>query len=133
FSVLMEAYLTEQPQEFVSGYAKNIRNPQDAKDDMSRMENLIYNETPLTDQKKLLDQYLSKEPAQAVELIKKDKAFQLYADMADTYNRQVAAKLNPIQERINQLQRTYMKAQMEVMKEKKFYPDANSTLRLTYG
>lgn len=133
FSVLMEAYLSEQPQEFVSGYAKNIRNPQDAKDDMSRMENLIYNETPLTDQKKLLDQYLSKEPAQAVELIKKDKAFQLYADMADTYNRQVAAKLNPIQERINQLQRTYMKAQMEVMKEKKFYPDANSTLRLTYG
>ena len=31
------------------------------------------------------------------------------------------------------LQRTYMQAQMEVMKEKKFYPDANSTMRVTYG
>lgn len=26
-----------------------------------------------------------------------------------------------------------MQAQMEVMKEKRFYPDANSTLRVTYG
>jgi hypothetical protein len=26
-----------------------------------------------------------------------------------------------------------MEAQMEVFKEKRFYPDANSTLRLTYG
>ena len=40
------------------------------------------------------------------------------------------AKLNEIQNRINKLQRTYMQAQMEVMKEKKFYPDANSTLRV---
>ena len=28
---------------------------------------------------------------------------------------------------------TYMQAQMEVFKEKAFYPDANSTLRVTYG
>ena len=31
------------------------------------------------------------------------------------------------------MQRQYMAAQMEVFKEKKFFPDANSTLRLTYG
>ena len=57
----------------------------------------------------------------------------LYTDMVDTYNRNVAGKLNEMQNRINKLQRTYMQAQMEVMKEKKFYPDANSTLRVTYG
>ena len=38
-----------------------------------------------------------------------------------------------MQARINQLQRTYMQAQIEVFKEKAFYPDANSTLRITYG
>jgi hypothetical protein len=53
--------------------------------------------------------------------------------MLAAYNKNVALKLNEIQGRINKLQRTYMRAQMEVMKEKKFYPDANSTLRLTYG
>jgi len=45
----------------------------------------------------------------------------------------VAEKLNVAQGRVNQLNRVYMQAQMEVMKENKFYPDANSTLRVTYG
>jgi hypothetical protein len=31
------------------------------------------------------------------------------------------------------MQRQYMAAQMEVFTEKRFFPDANSTLRLTYG
>ena len=53
--------------------------------------------------------------------------------MVKTYQTEVQGKLNEIQSRINKLQRTYMQAQMEVMKEKKFYPDANSTLRVTYG
>lgn len=34
---------------------------------------------------------------------------------------------------IMRLQRVYMQAQMEVMDNKRFYPDANSTLRITYG
>ena len=41
--------------------------------------------------------------------------------------------IHEIQNRISGLQRTYMQAQMEVFKEKRFYPDANSTMRITYG
>jgi len=134
FAVLIEMYLKDQPAEFVSVYARNARHPQDKKDEgTGLMENLFYTESPLPFKEKLYAGYLSKEPLQAVELIKNDKAVRLYQDMAATYNNNVAAKLNPIQSRISQLQREYMKAQMEVMKEKKFYPDANSTLRVTYG
>ena len=134
FATLMEMYLKDQPAEFVSMYARNLRNPQDKKDEgIALMENLLYSESPLSQKEKLFADYLSKDPKQAVDLIKSDKAVQLYLDMVNTYNNNVAAKLNPIQNRINQLQRDYMKAQMEVMKEKKFYPDANSTLRVTYG
>lgn len=57
----------------------------------------------------------------------------LYVDILKTYQVKVQPKLNELQNTINNLQRTYMQAQMEVMKEKKFYPDANSTLRVTYG
>ena len=134
FATLMEMYLKDQPAEFVSIYARNLRNPQDKKDGgIALMENLLYSESPLSQKEKLFADYLSKDPKQATDLIKSDKAVQLYLDMVNTYNNNVAAKLNPIQNRINQLQRDYMKAQMEVMKEKKFYPDANSTLRLNYG
>ncbi|MCP2802676.1 S46 family peptidase, partial [Salmonella enterica subsp. enterica serovar Typhimurium] len=34
---------------------------------------------------------------------------------------------------INELQKLYIKGQQEVFKDKKFYPDANSTLRVAYG
>ena len=112
----------------------NLRNPQDKKDEgTGMMENMLYTESLLPNKEKLYKDYLSKDPKQAIELISNDKAVRLYFDMVNTYNTKVTARLNPIQNRINQLQRTYMQAQMEVMKEKRFYPDANSTLRLTYG
>ncbi|MGZ8541928.1 MAG: S46 family peptidase, partial [Chitinophagaceae bacterium] len=134
FSALMEMYLKDQPAEFISLNARNLRSPKDKKDEgIGMMETILYTESPLPYKEKLFVAYLSKDPKQAVDLIKGDKAVRLYLDMVDTYNNSVAAKLNPVQTRINQLQRDYMKAQMEVMKEKKFYPDANSTLRITYG
>ncbi|MGZ5219238.1 MAG: S46 family peptidase [Chitinophagaceae bacterium] len=134
FSALMEMYLKDQPAEFISLYARNLRSPKDKKDEgIGMMETMLYTESPLPYKEKLFVAYLSKDPKQAVDLIKGDKAVRLYLDMVDTYNNSVAAKLNPVQTHINQLQRDYMKAQMEVMKEKKFYPDANSTLRVTYG
>ena len=50
-----------------------------------------------------------------------------------TNAQKVTPKLNEYQNVINQLQRTYMQAQMDVFTKRVFYPDANSTLRLTYG
>jgi hypothetical protein len=66
-------------------------------------------------------------------IIEKDSLYRLYIDISNTYAQQVSPLYNKNQSAINQLQRTYLKAQMEVFKEKKFYPDANSTLRVTYG
>lgn len=134
FASLMEMYIKDQPADYVSMYARNLRYPQDKKDEgIAMMENNIYEGSPLPNKERLYKEYLDKDPKQALELISNDKAVRLYLDMVNTYNNTVASKLNPVQNRINQLQRVYMQAQMEVMKEKKFYPDANSTLRVTYG
>ncbi len=134
FSTLMEMYFKDQPSEFVSGYAKNLRYPQDKTDEgIQAMEKIFYTDNPLPFKEKLYRDYLDKSPKEAIALIQNDKTFQLYMDMVKTYNNGVVSKLNPIQTKINQLQRTYMQAQMMVMKERKFYPDANSTLRVTYG
>lgn len=47
------------------------------------------------------------------------------------------AKVTPTylanQEKISKLMRSYMKGQMDVFTDKKIFPDANSTLRVTYG
>lgn len=92
---------------------------------------LMYDSTQFDDGQKTLS-LLSQDPDALLEKMNKDVAYMLYKEMTDTYA-EVSKKLTTIQNRINQLQRAYMQAQMEVFKEKTFYPDANSTLRVTYG
>ncbi len=53
--------------------------------------------------------------------------------MADVFLKDVNPKYEEINMRITALQRTYMKAQLELNKDSRIFPDANSTLRVTYG
>jgi len=70
---------------------------------------------------------------EVMEKLHADPAFQLVSAMTDSYVKQVAPKYDEINLRIVGLQRTYMKAQMELNEGRKLFPDANSTLRVTYG
>ena len=65
--------------------------------------------------------------------ILKDPAFQL-SQSIDELNRSVIRPgLSRGADRIPELNRLYMKAQMEMQPDKVFYPDANFTMRVTYG
>ena len=65
--------------------------------------------------------------------IKADPAYEMY----DAYNQWYRKDLQPTVSRLGQeislANRRYMKAQMEFQPEKTFYPDANRTLRVSYG
>ncbi|MGN6491831.1 MAG: S46 family peptidase [Agriterribacter sp.] len=76
---------------------------------------------------------IDKPMAEAVSLLKSDPLIQLASEMGKLYAENNVDAVNEWQVKINRLQQVYMKAQMEVFREKKFYPDANSTLRVTYG
>ena len=76
---------------------------------------------------------MNESPAPVVERLKADPAYIFFKSMQDAYVANVQPKLQELQPQITLLQRQYMAAQMEVFKEKRFFPDANSTLRLTYG
>lgn len=51
----------------------------------------------------------------------------------DFYRNEVFPPVNEINNRLIPLNRQYMQAQREVFNEKTFYPDANQTLRVTFG
>lgn len=76
---------------------------------------------------------LSLEPAKAISAIKSDPVYALASEWADFYNKEIATPYNNIRKEIDLKLEKYTKAQMEVFTEKRFYPDANSTLRVTYG
>jgi hypothetical protein len=125
FEALMPLYAEGQPAAYVAAAAAK-------RDDYAAWAADLYKRSMLDDGAKLLEA-LDKNADEVLAQYSSDPIYAVYADMANLYGSTVMPRLNEIQDRINELQRTYMKAQMEVMKEKKFYPDANSTLRVTYG
>ncbi len=75
----------------------------------------------------------AEQPIKIVETLRKDPALMFWKTLNDAYTSNIQPKIQELQPQINLLQRQYMAAQMDVFKEKRFFPDANSTLRLTYG
>ncbi|MCB0664067.1 MAG: S46 family peptidase, partial [Saprospiraceae bacterium] len=92
----------------------------------------VYNYSILLDSSNLFA--LFKAPAKDIEIIlNQDVGFKLGKGFLDNYKDNVSPKYNELNDQIDQLKRNYMQAQMEVFPEKKFWPDANSTLRVAYG
>ena len=71
-------------------------------------------------------------PDQAIAAIQNDPLIQLSARLKAAYDQQVAEPYGQINNEIADLQRKYMKARILLLPGN-YYPDANSTLRVTYG
>lgn len=130
FETLLAMYIKDQDEKYQSPILRKWLAENN--NDMAKLAASVYSETILDEKEKLMA-LLEKPMTEVVDFIKNEKWVGLIIDMVNTYSNKVTKNLNEIQARINKLNRTYMQAQMEVMKEKKFYPDANSTLRVTFG
>jgi Peptidase S46 len=64
--------------------------------------------------------------------LEKDPIFRLSASIYEKYTKDVIPQMQKFNLKIDSLQRFYMAGQME-MGKRRFYPDANSTLRIAYG
>jgi len=100
--------------------------------DMQSMAQDLYSKSPFANREKAMA-LLAQDAKTVSETIKADAMYQL----ANEWNEIIKTRVNPSFEKnkrqIDSLQSIYMKAQMELFPEKKFFPDANSTLRVTYG
>jgi hypothetical protein len=131
FEVLMEMYMKDQEDKYISMKLKEMVRHEGG-NSMANLAIIIYGADKFSNKSYVME-LLKKPAAESIQTLKTADPIALYNDMLKTYQTEVQGKLNEIQGRINKLQRNYMQAQMEVMKERKFYPDANSTLRVTYG
>lgn len=130
FETLMELYVSKQEPVYVSSSVKQLLDS--LHQSYMSAADYIYSSSNFTSLEKV-KQILEASAPEVISKIKEDVVFKLYSDVVKTYSTNVSPKLNEIQARINKLQRSYMQAQLEVFSEKNFYPDANSTLRVTYG
>lgn len=63
----------------------------------------------------------------------KDPIFALTMNIIDVYNNEIIPLYYAAAEAGDEAERLYMKGLMEMQTERNFYPDANFTMRLTYG
>jgi uncharacterized protein (DUF4415 family) len=130
FEALLEMYVNDQEKKYVSPLLQEWLAASGGS--FSKLAEKIYSESDIHNVKSTTA-LLKQGATDVVSALKKNPAIILNNDLLKTYQTEAQGKLNEVQTRINRLQRTYMQAQLEVFKEKTFYPDANSTLRVTYG
>lgn len=85
-----------------------------------------------TTEKEALD-ILNLTPEKAIAAIKSDPIYALASEWSAFYSKEISTPYANIRKELDLKLAQYTKAQMEVFTEKKFYPDANSTMRVTYG
>jgi hypothetical protein len=124
FEQLIHLYATKAPKEFLPSNLLNI--------DSENLASEIYGQSKLVNYNSLKE-ILSGDSKTVLTNLNADKGYVLIKNMADKYLKDVAPKYDEINLRITALQRTYMKAQLELNKDARIFPDANSTLRVTYG
>lgn len=131
FETLLEMYMKDQEDRYISMKLKEMLRHEGG-NSLGNLAIIIYGADKFSNKTFIMD-LLKKPASELIQTVKTADPVVLYSDMLKTYQAEAQMKLNEIQSRINKLQRSYMQAQMGVFKEKIFYPDANSTMRVTYG
>ncbi|WP_181358363.1 S46 family peptidase [Taibaiella chishuiensis] len=130
FDVLMPLYM-QQGEQVVAPQMKSLMT--NSGNNYASWSKNIYNHA-YTASPELVFQLLDRASRADTTAIKADPAFQVYHAVTAFQNEKITPVLKKYTERIAPLNRLYMKRQMEYLNSgKAFYPDANQTLRLTYG
>lgn len=129
-AALLDIYFKEVPSNKIGGEAYQVW--METNKDGKRTADKMYSQSAFSSYDKLAA-FLDRPYKTVSADVWKDPATRLMIGLRNGYIDFVNKPYDELQPEINRLQRRYMAAQMEVMKDKRFYPDANSTLRITYG
>ena len=124
FEQLIALYVTKVPKQFLPNTLNNI--------DVNQLTKNVYSSSKLTSYSGSKE-LLTGDTKTVLENINRDPAFVLVKSMADMYLKEVNPTYEVLNLKITELQRNYMKAQLELSENSRIFPDANSTLRVTYG
>ena len=93
----------------------------------------IYNQSALVNENRVLDSLVTKDRVN-LEWLNSDWIYQFYMVTKNHYFDEVKPKYDSLSNLIDAQNKLYVKGLMELLpNERKYYPDANRTLRITYG
>ncbi len=124
FEAIVNLYKKNAPSQFLPTVLKNV--------DIAQLTKEIYSSSKLTSYEGL-QELLKGDAKQAQAALNADKGYAFAKALIENYNNTILPKYEELDTQISALQRTYMKAQLELYPDARIFPDANSTLRVTYG
>jgi len=123
-------------EKLVGLYAKNVPSqyiPENMKqNDMNTLATAIYATTKLTSFEGAKE-LLTGTPEEVIKNLNEDSAYVFGKELHTLFYDTIEPTYQQINLKIAAVQKKYMKALMEVFPNKRFFPDANGTLRVTYG
>ena len=129
FSGLMQIYFDDMQQDLPSHLFANFKKKY--RSNMQQWATQLYKESVFNNSKKTLS-LLDKLPAKS-STFENDAAIKLAGVFYKYFLDEVQPEFLKLDTVIQVLNRKYMKHQLTLLTDKKFYPDANSTLRVAYG
>jgi hypothetical protein len=102
------------------------------KGDFEKYSHYVFDKSIFASAEKVSSFLASYKPS-SYKTIEKDPAFQLAQGIFNYYYNNLQPSVSGIESQIDSLQRIFMQALREFHPNKQFYPDANLTLRVTYG
>ncbi|MFA8298687.1 MAG: S46 family peptidase [Hyphomicrobiales bacterium] len=102
------------------------------KGNVKEYANYVFEKSIFNDKDEMI-KILDNPKASKIKKLAKDPAYMMYKQMINIYIGDIQPSLVSYSNTLDSLQRVYVKAMMEMQPEKRFYPDANSTLRIAYG
>lgn len=129
FVGLMQAYHQFVPQNLQPEFLIKLASKSD---NWRQFVGQIYSETPFADSIRVLTLLNGIDSTSAREFLN-DPIFSIYYEFEDYYRKNVQKRYFEITDSLDILYRTYVEGLMRMQPDKRFFPDANSTLRIAYG
>ncbi len=130
FVSLMKMYGDNLEMKWQAPYYLKIKNS--CKGDFASVVDKFYDKTVFSDEARF-KKFVNTLNKPGIAKLMKDPFYMLYINVNEFLSSNVRPELNRINQEIQNMNRSYMAAQMEFEKDRVFYPDANSSLRVAYG
>lgn len=124
FEKLIDIYSKKYPKQFLPTSLENIN--------VESLANEVFTKSQLISYAKIKE-LLTGDTKTVLEKLNNDKGFQVIKAITDAHLKNVAPKYEEINLKNTATQKIYMKAILELFPKNRNFPDANSTLRVTYG
>ena len=129
FAELLELYNNNVPYSKQPDAFEKVRKHNYTKGDWHKFAAYVYKTSPFVSQSKFFA-FLERP---SVYKLEKDYAVRMFNSIMDHYMDKISKKRRAIRSDLAKGERLYIAGLREMLPNKKFYPNANSTMRLTYG